>query len=381
MQTSDWSRRPLSPQQLHYASLDAAVQVHLLVAMCRGAAVSRLELRTLCRDWSREGKRGRAGASRSGHSGSDGDGGDDDNDTSGSGSSGGERGDGAGIGGVGEGGVGGRESGGVGPGEHTNGGDGTGGYAAGSHSTACSGTAGAPAAIDHCRVPQHRRRAAHREEAARAGSESGNSELASAWGSGFAPVASACGCRRLEAQTRASSVPSTMAAWVWHVLRTHLPPCGHHGRGEPLRVALGGAASLASRTPLPADALARLLLSAAAAALRMHVPVPHAALWRHCGLRGGERAAGEGCGATSLSPGAEDRPMHGASQALQRCVCVAAANTQGRGWGLGSRSERRSEVATGHNACAAASWGAPAVRLARARPSSLVRLRSLPLVI
>lgn len=390
MQTSDWSRRPLSPQQLHYASLDAAVQVHLLVAMCRGAAVSRLELRMLCRDWSREGKRGRAGASRSGHGGSGGDGGDDDDDTAGSGSSGGERGDGAGIGGMGGGGVAGRESGGVGPGERTNGGDGTGGYAAGSHSTACSGrgTAVTPVSTDHSRVSQHRRLAAHQEEAARAWLDRGSSEPASAWGGCVAPVVNAFGCLQLEAQTRASgdptmlatasNVPSTMAAWVWHVLRMHLPPCGHLGRGEPLRIPLGGAASLASRTPLPADALARLLLSAAAAALRTHVPVPRAALWRRCGLRGGECA---GCGATSIGLGAEDRAMHGASPALQRCACVVAANTQGRGWGLGSRSKRRSEVVTGHNACAAASWGAPAVRLARARPSSLMRLRSLPLVI
>lgn len=94
MQTSDWSRRPLSPQQLHYAALDAAAQVHLLVRMCRAAAVTDAELRALCSGWSRTDSRRhrrRRRAATDGCSSSGSDGADDDDDSPG-GSAGGSAG-------------------------------------------------------------------------------------------------------------------------------------------------------------------------------------------------------------------------------------------------------------------------------------------------
>lgn len=51
MQVSDWSKRPLSASQVHYAALDAAVQVHLLQSLCSLGKLSPSDLIAMCSDW------------------------------------------------------------------------------------------------------------------------------------------------------------------------------------------------------------------------------------------------------------------------------------------------------------------------------------------
>lgn len=51
VQVSDWSRRPLAASQMHYAALDAAVQVHILHRLCTQGQLSEADLVEMYSDW------------------------------------------------------------------------------------------------------------------------------------------------------------------------------------------------------------------------------------------------------------------------------------------------------------------------------------------